>query len=157
MTGPGSVLIVGGASALDTNPQVAASFGPATGHYDGGYGYGYGYGYDAYVAAIVDAFGLVPDPDGEVTLRVSSDLHPALAVTGAVPVAVVAVDLVDSLSTREHSPAPACCRSCSMSLSRRPAVACPGSVGWLGALMTSRFFTARGPVLRDLCACVGWG
>ncbi|MDH6284538.1 hypothetical protein [Prescottella agglutinans] len=97
MTGPGSVLIAGGVSALDADLQLAERFGLTTGHRDGVDGYVLA----AHVEAIVGAFGLVPDLEGDVTLRVISDLHPVLT-DGAVPVAVVAVDLMESLSARER-------------------------------------------------------
>ncbi|NGP08658.1 hypothetical protein G6038_24930 [Rhodococcus sp. 14C212] len=97
MTGPGSVLVAGGISALDTDPQMAARFGLTTGHHSGVDGYVL----DAHVEALVDAYGLVPDLAGDVTLRVVSDSHLALT-DGVVPVAVVAVDLMDSLNTRER-------------------------------------------------------
>lgn len=99
MTGPGSVLIAGGVSALDADPQWRQRFGLTTGHDDGVDGY-----VDAaHVEALIDAFGLVPDLDeGEVTLRVVSEVSPVLA-EGVVPLAAVAVDLMESLSTRERS------------------------------------------------------
>lgn len=98
MTGSGSVLVASGGSALDADPQIAGRFGLTTGfHRD----------VDCYVLAeyaesVVDAFGLVPDHGGEVTLRVVSEPHPPLA-SGTVPVAVVAVDLMDSLNPRVRS------------------------------------------------------
>jgi len=98
MTGPGSVLIAGGVSALDADPVLAERFGLTTGHHEGVDGYVH----TAHVEALVDAFGLVPDLEGDVTLRVVSEVSPALA-EGTVPVAVVAADLMESLSTRERS------------------------------------------------------
>ncbi|MBS9376337.1 hypothetical protein [Rhodococcus sp. B50] len=97
MTGPGAALVAGGISALDTDPRMAARFGLTTGHPSGVDGYVL----DAHVETLVDAYGLVPDLAGEVTLRVVS--RPLLSCTeGVVPVAVVAVDLMDSLNTRER-------------------------------------------------------
>lgn len=98
MTGPGSVLIASGVSALDADPGLAERFGLTTGHHEGVDGYVQA----AHVEALADAFGLVPDLEGDVTLRVVSEVSPARA-EGAVPVAVVAVDLMESLSTRERS------------------------------------------------------
>ncbi|MGY5036042.1 hypothetical protein ACWC9U_35600 [Streptomyces sp. 900116325] len=98
MIGPGSVLIAGGVSALDADPGLAERFGVTTGHHEGVEGYVQA----AHVEAIADAFGLVPDLEGDVTLRVVSEVSPVLA-EGAVPVAVVAADLMESLSTRECS------------------------------------------------------
>lgn len=67
MTGPGSVVIAGGASALDTNPQMAEKFELTTRYHEGADGYVQ----DAHVEAVADAFGLVPDLEGDVTLRSS--------------------------------------------------------------------------------------
>lgn len=97
MTGPGSVLVASGASVLDTDSQMAGRFGLTTGQHECVDGYIQA----AHVEAFVDAFGLVPEPAGDVTLRVISEAHPVLA-GGVLPVAVVAVDLMDSLSTRER-------------------------------------------------------
>lgn len=97
MTGPGSLLIAGGVSALDTNPQMAVRFGLTAGHHSGADGYVL----EAHVEALVDAYGLIPDLNGEVTLRVVSEPHPPLN-RGVIPIAVVATDLIDSLNTRER-------------------------------------------------------
>lgn len=98
MLGAGSVLVAGGVSALDADPALAARFGLTAGHP----GVVDGYVLDTHLQTLVDTFGLVPDSGGEVTVRVVTEPHPFLT-TGALPVAAVAVDLMDSLHTRERS------------------------------------------------------
>lgn len=98
MTGPGSALIAGGVSALEANRQWADRFGLTTGHHDGTDGYIPA----AHLEALVDEFGLVPNLEGEVTVRIISQIPPALA-GDVVPIAVAAVDLMESLNTRERS------------------------------------------------------
>lgn len=97
MTGPGSALIAGGVSALETNRQWADRFGLVTGHHN----VVDGYVPATHVEAVVDEFGLVPNLDGDVTVRIVSHTPSALD-DGVVPIAV-AVDLMESLSTRERS------------------------------------------------------
>ncbi|AEF43021.1 hypothetical protein [Hoyosella subflava] len=76
---------------------MAARFGLTTGHHSGADGYVL----NAHVDALVDAYGLVPDFAGEVVLRVVSGPFPPLD-RGVAPIAVVATDLMDSLTTRER-------------------------------------------------------
>ncbi|MFD6063015.1 hypothetical protein [Rhodococcus wratislaviensis] len=54
------------------------------------------------LAGVVDTFGLVADGEGDVTLRVVTALDPFFTTT-TLPVAAVAVDLMESLDTRERS------------------------------------------------------
>ena len=53
------------------------------------------------VSALADAFGLVEDPDGNAIIH-EVDLDEPFA-DGRAPVAAIAVDLMDSLATRERS------------------------------------------------------
>lgn len=56
--------------------------------------------------AIVDDLGLTEDRDGNLTLRVVSEDNPLFRGTSDTltpPIAAIAVDLMDSLDTREHS------------------------------------------------------
>ncbi|WP_069159792.1 helix-turn-helix domain-containing protein [Nocardia altamirensis] len=62
-------------------------------------------GVDGYVpatelAALVDHFDLIPDPAGEIVLRATT--FEEAFVGGGAPWAAVAVDLTESLNTREH-------------------------------------------------------
>ncbi|MFD4268179.1 hypothetical protein [Rhodococcus sp. NPDC058481] len=127
-----SLLVAGGASALDTDPQMAARFELTTGHH-GGFD---GYLLDTHVEAVVDAFGLVPDLGGDVTLRVISDPHTA-RTGGAVPMAVVAADLMDSLSTREHNAGTRVLQDLLDTLGWAATVAGPGPTRWVGAAVAA--------------------
>src|SRR5690606_7714093 len=56
--------------------------------------------------AIIDDLGLTEDHNGDVTLRVVSEDNPLFQGTPDTltpPLAAIAVDLMDSLDTREHS------------------------------------------------------
>ncbi|WKN61251.1 hypothetical protein HJ581_0047575 [Rhodococcus opacus] len=54
------------------------------------------------LAGVIDTFGLVADGQGDVTLRVVTGLDRFFTTT-TLPVAAVAVDLMESLDTRERS------------------------------------------------------
>ncbi|MDR1386947.1 MAG: hypothetical protein LBJ44_05050 [Propionibacteriaceae bacterium] len=53
-------------------------------------------------AELVSEFFLIGDPKGNVTLRVT-DFAPVVAWTGAMPAAVVGVDLAESSDPRQRS------------------------------------------------------
>ncbi|TQC39050.1 hypothetical protein EEB14_58625 [Rhodococcus sp. WS4] len=55
------------------------------------------------LAGVIDTFGLVADGQGDVTLRVVTALDRFFTTTTTLPVAAVAVDLMESLDTRERS------------------------------------------------------
>ncbi|MCF3137702.1 MULTISPECIES: helix-turn-helix domain-containing protein [unclassified Paenarthrobacter] len=88
-------LIPSGASAT-REESIAETFGMA-----GGSGTAEGYVMIGDVAALADAFGLVEDPDGNAIIR-EVELHEPFA-DGRAPMAAIAVDLMDSLATRERS------------------------------------------------------
>ncbi len=88
-------LIPSGASAM-REESIAGTFGMA-----GGSGTAEGYVMIGDVSALADAFGLVGDPDGNAIIH-EVDLHEPFAY-GRAPVAAIAVDLMDSLATRERS------------------------------------------------------
>lgn len=88
-------LVLTGASALVRRP-VASKFGLAASRR----------GIDGYVLAeeydgLVDHFGLIVDGDGDITVRAVTIADAFRG--GEVPLAAVAVDLMDSLDTRERS------------------------------------------------------
>jgi hypothetical protein len=88
-------LVATGGSAL-SNRDLADRFGLA----------GNGNGVDGYVgpgtsANLAASLGMEPDPEGKVTLR-EVEFQDALRA-GAAPVAAVALDLTESLATREQS------------------------------------------------------
>ncbi|MFE5708092.1 hypothetical protein [Rhodococcus koreensis] len=99
-------------NALVTGGCVAATGVSALAHVEGVAGRfglsGRGGGaVDGYVlgdelAGVIETFGLVADGEGEVTLRVVTVLDPFFTTT-TLPVAAVAVDLMESLDTRERS------------------------------------------------------
>ncbi|NLE80628.1 MAG: hypothetical protein GX610_13785 [Rhodococcus sp.] len=88
-------LIVTGDSAL-SNPTLASRFGLTAGRdrVDG-------YTTDAELKWLVDTFGLVADPCGNATVRVVR--HTDAFGNGHTPLAAIATDVMDSLSTRERS------------------------------------------------------
>lgn len=88
-------LIVTGSTAMG-NPAVASRFGMAasTSELEG-------YVTSADVGSFISHFGLVPGPEGNVILHVIEDDSPISG--GELPAAAIAVDLMDSLSTRERS------------------------------------------------------
>ncbi|MFE5702258.1 hypothetical protein [Rhodococcus koreensis] len=95
----GGYVAATGVSALTHGAGVAGRFGLS--------GRGSGGGVDGYVlgddlAGVIETFGLVADGEGEVTLRVVTALEPFFTTT-TLPVAAVAVDLMESLDTRERS------------------------------------------------------
>ena len=98
LAGAGSVLVASGVSALGADPAMAARFGLTSSGPDSVEGYVL----ERHLETLTATFGLVPDPVGEITLRAASAAFPALGA-GTVPVAAVAVDLMDSLNTRERS------------------------------------------------------
>ncbi|NWL12606.1 hypothetical protein DM793_15160 [Paenarthrobacter nitroguajacolicus] len=67
----------------------------------GGSGTAEGYVMIGDVSALADALGLVEDPDGNAIIH-EVDLDEPF-VDGRAPVAAIAVDLMDSLATRERS------------------------------------------------------
>ncbi|NVM93713.1 helix-turn-helix domain-containing protein [Arthrobacter wenxiniae] len=89
------LLLSSGAAAL-RDSTVAQTFGLA-----GGSDVAEGYVLSSEVDQLVRNFAMVPDPDGNVTLRVIAD--PAPVQNGELPAPVIAVDLMDSLSSRERS------------------------------------------------------
>lgn len=84
----------GGAAMRDDD--TATRFGLA-----GGGGYAAGYVLKGDAAPLTDAFGLVDDPQGNVTIH-EIEFGDAF-VDDRTPVAAIAVDLLGSLSTRERS------------------------------------------------------
>jgi hypothetical protein len=88
-------LIPSGASAM-REESLAGTFGMA-----GGSGTAEGYVMAGDVSALAAAFGLVEDPDGNAIIH-EVDLDEPFA-EGRAPVAAIAVDLMDSLATRERS------------------------------------------------------
>lgn len=88
-------LMVSGGAAMRDKP-TAARFGLT-----GGGGYAEGYLMKGDAQSLIEAFGLISDPQGNVTIReIESD---EAFEEGRAPVAVIAVDLMDSLTTRERS------------------------------------------------------
>lgn len=101
--GDGDVLIRGGhlaatgISAVIHVPETAARFGLSSALHDKADGYIA----DDDVEDIVEQFGIL-SPSGDVTLRVVSALNPFFR-TSTIPIAAVAVDLMESLDTRQRS------------------------------------------------------
>ncbi|MFH5878218.1 helix-turn-helix domain-containing protein [Arthrobacter sp. NA-172] len=87
-------LIVSGAAAMQ-DQDMAETFGMSGG---GGIAEGYVMAGDA--QALADALGMVQDPDGNAIIH-EVDFNPF--EEGKAPVAAIAVDLMDSLATRERS------------------------------------------------------
>ncbi|WP_283294433.1 hypothetical protein [Rhodococcus sp. IEGM 1351] len=94
----GGYVAATGVSALTHVPGVAGRFG-LSGR-AGGAVDGYVVGDD--LDGVIDTFGLVADGEGDVTLRVVTALDRFFTTT-TLPVATVAVDLMESLDTRERS------------------------------------------------------
>lgn len=82
-------------SAVAADPAVAAAFGLS-----GGTGFVDGYVPAGAAQQIADAYGLAEDPAGNVVLREADFTEALLEGT---PLPAVALDLVDSTATREHS------------------------------------------------------
>lgn len=85
-----------GTSAIAENAEVARRFGLASGHtrVDGYVGIGR-------ADSIAADFALTADPAGDIVLREADLNH--VTQDGITPLAVVALDLMDSLATRERS------------------------------------------------------
>lgn len=101
--GDGDVLIRGGylaatgISAVIHVPETAARFGLSSALHDKVDGYVLEDDFDD----VVEQFGMLSQ-NGDVTLRVVSALNPFLR-TATLPIAAVAVDLMESLDTRQRS------------------------------------------------------
>ncbi|UUE28656.1 hypothetical protein LRQ08_29815 (plasmid) [Rhodococcus qingshengii] len=101
--GDGDVLIRGGylaatgISAVIHVPETATRFGLSSASHDKVDGYVLGDDVDD----VVEQFGMLSH-NGDVTLRVVSALNPFFR-TATLPIAVVAVDLMESLDTRQRS------------------------------------------------------
>lgn len=89
-----TLLPTGGSAMAD--PELADRFGLTAGG-----GTAEGYLMADHVADLTAAFGLVPDPGGNIILHELTIDEPFAA--GEVPLAAVAVDLMNSLRTRERS------------------------------------------------------
>jgi hypothetical protein len=94
----GGSITATGPSALAHVPGTAARFGLSPVVRDTVDGYIT----DDRVNDVIDTFGLIPEHEGHITLRVVTDLNPFFTST-TLPIAAVAVDLMESLDTRERS------------------------------------------------------
>ncbi len=88
-------LIASGAAAM-RDEATAALFGLA-----GGGGYAEGYVMEGGAATLAGSFGLVEDPQGNVTIHEADSEQ--VFVDDRTPIAAIAVDLMNSLATRERS------------------------------------------------------
>jgi len=93
----GGYLAATGISAIIHVPKTAARFGLSAARHDKADGYVV----DDDFADVVEEFGTLSH-NGDVTLRVVSDLNPFFR-TPTLPLAAVAVDLMESLDTRQRS------------------------------------------------------
>lgn len=93
----GGYLAATGISAVIHVPETAARFGLSSALHDKADGYVLEDDFDD----VVEQFGMLSQ-NGDVTLRVVSALNPFLR-TATLPIAAVAVDLMESLDTRQRS------------------------------------------------------